>query len=237
MYRKSLRWSSSELSHIHPRRVPPNGFNAFHTSGTGTLVLKKNCYNREITIISPLNYFSAEKKTIKPVNSNTTPFFYLLEGSRNIDFPFDICGTCKSVLGQLVIDTICFTTCNFSDRIDYADLALLDNFYCGPQLNQGHLVKVIFKEYIGILEDNLYSSSNGCAYEPTITSPSVFNFFSHNPVHTVTEDITEAVSEFLQFYGIDDTLADYISLSSVDTKKKELSNWKRVMQHFFVKKC
>lgn len=235
MRRNIIRLSSSEIACIRPpsRKVPPNGFYSYHTPGTGSLVLKKKFGDRNITIISPLNYFCRAEKSVR---TDGVPFIYILESLKDVDFPYNICGTCKSVLGQLIINSICFTKSSFSDNVDHTELSLLNRFYCGPHLNQVHLVNAVMQEYSGIHDDKVYVMSDSSFYKPTVGLPSIFTFFGHTPVHSVTEDVTEAVAEFLEFYGIDDSLAHYIDSSSIEVKNKELSNWKKVMQHTFVRR-
>lgn len=218
---------------------PPNGFSAKHVEGFNSIVLEKKWLLGRVQVISSLCTQSCDyllhyhPKLSK--SSETCYFIFSILNNNLSPFPWGIHGICYCVLGQVVVDRFFFTPDTTpSSQIDDISLGLLDTSYCGPQLSQGFLVTALAGK-LPIINNNLvYPASDSSFFSSQLDFFTFFSF-NHFPVHSVNEDILEAVSIFLESYGINDSLAEYLEAMTSKKKEDEKQRWKSSLLRVLVK--
>lgn len=220
--------------------LPPNGFLLQDSEGTNSIVLEKQC---EFGIVQVISFVETCFRSSLLRNRNESSrkekraqFFFSIYNLKLKVLPVGVCGVCSSSLGQLIVEKLFFTpnslSCSHEDDIA---LSQLDASYCGPHLTQRFLAEALVGKFSQQKDSLLYPESNQLFFSSDKES-SVFHSFNHLPVHSVGEDVTEAATHLLEFYGIDDFLASYVESAVREKKSHERSKWNECLHFLFTRK-
>lgn len=220
--------------------LPPNGFLLQDSQGANSIVLEKQCEFGIVQVISFLEtHFRSSLLRCRHESSRNkkcAQFFFSIHNFKLKVLPVGICGVCSSSLGQIVVEKLFFTpnrlSCSYEDDIA---LSQLDASYCGPHLTQRFLAEALIGKFSQRKDTLLYPESNQLFFSFENES-SVFHSFNHLPVHSVGEDVTEAVTHLLEFYGVDDFLATYLETAVREKTSHERSKWNESLHFLFTRK-
>ncbi|CCW71848.1 unnamed protein product [Phytomonas sp. Hart1] len=227
------------------QRPPPNGFSFNYVLGSRQFSLAKNSEDYSISLFCDVQNIAMKsvgggvsdkvrprKRSKTRVTNSQSPqhvYFYTRLKLLHTSFPFHVEVLCHTLLGQLILDSVCFHTKEplFREGPAKFDTQLS---YRGPFLTQSSLVDLLVNQTPS--SSPLWNGPQASG-QPFDQSSHFIAFqgsnYGHLPVHTVNPALTDKIISFLDIFGIDDDIAEFIQETVPCIQAHELSAWKEIL--------
>lgn len=228
----------------------PDDFSVAHTLGTAQFQMTKR--SQDCTVVvqcdvpnTPLKSLLGGRrahplrrkpqKVRRPSASTSTPVTMACGVSFSPHIcPFHVEVTCHALLGQLLIDGVCFHDAPVS-LAPGPERGPSELVYRGPNMSQAYLAEALANQ--GGDSSPMWSSPHAQSRPfdsrlNYLASPP--QFFGHMPVHTVNPTLGENVTQLLACCGINDDLAQFVQMSAEAVQREERKAWLAVTRKEFV---